>query len=693
MEKPAQLFPILSEDLAHPSLYEDHWLEHQEISLSQLLNDVFTPQAAFKEKPNSKNMRTQFLALYHDPATPLLHKRLQASLLYGALSIPKDLLAKASRVRDDIGLKRKFLDLWTDNYDLAALKAALEVVVGREVPQARLSAANKVASHVSHSRSGSASSLEVHTSRLSTGSNASDAGERKARSERKAIERFIDAFLIKHEDAVRPKGTIGSIAKSADKKGDDFGSSAWSWRRTVLKSLMLILLLDMAKTHRLIEGCLFQSTSMHKSSSAVLTGLSNLLLPSLGDIARPLTHLNYSVSAVQYPLQEYTYHISNLATDLRDGVKLTRLVELMLFDKHYMSSTSTTANFADNTMTLSLPTGDMLTSTWTRDPAAEWILSQHLKFPCLGRAQKIYNVQIALSALSTLGGAAAKAAEGITTEDVVDGHRERTLSLLWAIVGYCGLGTLVDWRELKREVRHFRFLARARAEGDNIADGLQMPHDGEEAVEKTPSLKRCTKLLLAWAQSIASLQDLTVTNLTTSFADPRVVGSVVDAYLEYVPAASTTSGASLATRMKAIGCSDAFVDLYSSASTSSIPSKSFTVSTLTFLASRLLPLSRTHRAATVIQRAFRQHHARQNITRRVALARLAHHCAVVVQTRERVVGAATVLQRAWRRVLDARMQRLVAGVVAFQSGARGWITREKIRGGGVVRGRRIIGGW
>lgn len=688
---------ILSEDLAHPSLYEDNWLSHQEISLGQLLNDIFIPQQSFKEVASTKDLRKQFIGLYHDPAIPLLHKRLQASLLYGALSIPKDLLLKASRVRDDVGLKRKFLDLLVENYELGPLKAALEVIVGREVALPRLSGSGKASLHL-HNRSGSTSSVEAGRDRSSTGSNASDTGERKARAERKAIERFIDAFLIKHEDAARSKGTIANITKSTEHKMDDFGSPAWAWRRTMLKTLMLILLLDKSKTSGTVKGCLFQTTSAHKSSTSTLIALSSLLLPSLGDIIRPLSHLNYSVSNVQYPLLEYNYHISNLATDLRDGVMLTRLVELMLFDKQHFTSTTSTHNFSDNTMTLSLPTGDMLTSQWTHDPVAEWILSQHLKFPCIGRPQKIYNIQIALSALSTLGGAAAKAAEGITAEDVVDGHRERTLSLLWAIVGYYGLGTLVDWKELKREVRHFRYLAKEKKEKEDIADGLVVaePRDAGEAVEKAPSLKRCTTLLLAWAQSIAALQGLHVTNLTTSFSDQSTLGAVVDAYLPYFPAApatsSTSSTATLAAKLKAIGCSAAFTELYTSSSTS-IPSKSFTVSTLTFLASRLLPLSCTHRAASVIQRAVRQHQSKRNITRRVALARLAHHCAVVVQTRERVVGAATVLQRAWRKVLNTRIERLLVDIIAVQTMGRGWIAREKVRGGGVVKLRRVIGGW
>jgi abnormal spindle-like microcephaly-associated protein len=66
---------------------------------------------------------------------------------------------------------------------------------------------------------------------------------------------------------------------------------------------------------------------------------------------------------------------------------------------------------------------------------------------------------------------------------------------------------------------------------------------------------------------------------------------------------------------------------------------------------------------------------------------------MVVQTRERVVGAAVVLQRAWRRILEARVENLLRIVVAVQVVGRGWIAREKIKGGGRVRKRRVIGGW
>ncbi|KAF2419776.1 hypothetical protein EJ08DRAFT_642480 [Tothia fuscella] len=659
-------YHVLSEDLAHPELYEDHWLHYQETALTQLINTIFQPQQSYRELGHPSTLRKKLLQLYHDPQIPLLHRRLQASLQFGALSIPKDLLAKAARIKDDIGLRKKFLALFTETYDLVALRTACEVIVGREISQPH---------------------------RLSTGSNSSESHDRQVRAGRRAIERFLHTFFIRHEDAVRVKGTIASIAREHNRK-DEFGSQGWAWRRTVLRSLMLIHLLDRAKVSGAIESCLFHGSSPYKTSAAVVTDLSTLILPSLGDVVRPLSHLLYTVEVTQQPLQEYEYKISNLATDLRDGVTLTRLVELVLF--------SLSASDADQTMTMAMPGGEKLTSTWKDNTANEWILSKHLKFPCAGRSIKLYNVQLALCAVAELGGAAAKAAMGITAEDIVDGHRERTLSLLWAIVGNCGLESLVDWKEVEKETQYFASL---RSQGaDSITDGfLDTGFKYDDTKTSALSLQKCSKLLLAWAQSIATQNNVQVTNLTTSFANNKAFEAIVDAYLPYFPrpAAETTTRnlrssdvkSPFATKLKAVGSSTAFISLFSTTTTTPIPSKSFTLTTLTFLASRLIPIARTNRAASTIQCAYRSRLARLDITKHVVCMRLANHCAQVVRARERVVDAAVVLQRAWRTVLDRRIEMLVKDVVEFQSVARRWLSRERIRGGGQVRERKIRGGW
>lgn len=674
-------YQVISEDLAHPELYEDHWLDYQEIALSQLVNSIFEPHTTYKKPADQARLRNQILTLYHDPQVPLLHKRLQASLLFGALKIPKDMLAKASRIKDDVGLKKKFLTLFSETYELTVLQAAAEVIIGREMSKPRRS--GNLSPSTMHTRSATASSTDGAGNRLSTGSSAAEDCERRARASRRAMERFLDTFVVKHEDAVRSKGMIANIARSNTQTADDFGSQGWAWRRTVLRSLMLISLLDQVKSKDLITDCLFQPSSPYKSSAAVLTALGILLLPSLGDIVRPLNHLNYNLDTVQYPLQEFQYRIGNLATDLRDGVMLARLVELILFNKSADGSAGP-YDSSDQTMTISMPTGEVLTSSWTEDPADAWILSQHLKFPCAGRPQKIYNVQIALSALTTLGGAAAKASYDITADDIVDGHREKTLGLLWAVVGHCGLSTLVNWQELKREIRHFRIKARR---GNDITSGF-LDHVTPMSPEPNLNLKSCSKLLLTWAQSITALQGLNLTNLTTSFANPKVLECIVDAYLPYFPQSANLHPTTLPGKLRALGCSPSFTTLFTPNSSSLIPSQSLTLTTLTYLSSRLLPLSLTHRAATTLQRVYRLYLMRRQMTKRLKLAQLAHHCARVVCARERVVNAAMVLQRAWRKLLNSRIDRLLDDVTGFQSLARGWVVRERRRGGGRVRERK-----
>ncbi|KAL5113929.1 hypothetical protein ACEQ8H_008178 [Pleosporales sp. CAS-2024a] len=637
-------YPVLTEDLARPAMYEDNWLTYQEVAITQLLNSVFDSASSKPTTEQSpEDLRKEMLAIYHEPSMPPLHKRLQASLQYGALGIPKDLLAQTLRLKDDVGLRNKFLNLWTKTYDLNALRAAAETVVGRQIST---------------------------PCRLSTGSTSSDDGSRMFRAERRAIEKFLDAFLIKNEDAVRVKSGAGSIASIA-RGEDDFGSQAWSWRRTALRSLMLVLLLDKSKTSEVLPGCLFQTTSPHKTSVEVLHQLSNLLLPSLGDITRPLGHLSYKVEHAQYPLQEYSYHIDNIAVDLRDGIVLARLVELLVYP------TSRRVEEEDRTITVSLPTGELLTSDCTDKES--WVLSQHLKYPAIGRPQKVYNVQIALSALEGAPGIPRHAFDAIKADDIVDGHRENTLSLLWSLVGKCGFGNLVDWPKIVKETERFR--EQWYSHRDNF-DERHLDSDLDDATTELTGLEYHKRVLLSWSRSIARLHGIRVANLTTSFADTKVLEAIVDTYLPSSIATVMDNGSlGLAAKLRSMGCSTSFISLFAAkdGTARSIPSRDFTLLTLSFLASRLLPLSLTHRAASTIQAAFRRHLLRRRISQRIALMKMAHECAVVAQTRERLVNAATVIQLHWKGILDARRQQMERDILAFQALARGWAIRRWVR--------------
>ncbi|CAD0106954.1 unnamed protein product [Aureobasidium uvarum] len=635
----ASRYPVLSDDLGQPELYEDNWLQNQEVALTQLVNVVFQQAEESPTVQCVAAIRSKMLDLYHDASVATLHQRLKASLSCGALSMPKE-APHSPKLRDDIGLRRQFFDLFGNAYNPAVLQAAAEVVVGRVIAPAANNTQAKL---------GASSSTGV-----------------------KEWKRFCSTFFVEHEDSAE----LFNTHKSSEDSATQPGTAEWFWQRTVLRGLMLIHLLDQVKTTGSLPTCLFQASSPHKSSISVLREFAKLMVPSVGDISRPLGHLGYSVCHSQEPLEEYTYRIDNLAVDLRDGVLLTHFVELLLYPSRSLDDRS------DRTITLELPDGAILTSFLDTHTTTR-ILSQHLKFPCISKAQKMHNVQVALSALAGARGLAGTAIETIKAEDVVNGHREKTLSLLWALVSRWGLGYLVSWEELKKETLHFSKCS-TQPVGINYALNEAQP----DANEQGPLLKE-------WAASVCQQHKVIVTNLTTSFADGRALAAIISTYADYVPATMKKSSSKMSTadRLRSLGCSEAFIVLFASQATT-IPSRSNTIALLAFLASRLLPLARTHRAACTIQTAYRLRLARRAISLRIQKMKAATDCAAVAANKQREVEAAVILQRAWRAVLDRRIECLERDVMAFQSLTRGWGVRRATAGVlGNGSGRRIMGGW
>ncbi|KAH0285417.1 hypothetical protein M436DRAFT_76077 [Aureobasidium namibiae CBS 147.97] len=635
----ASRYPVLSDDLGQPELYEDNWLQNQEVALTQLVNVVFQQAHESSAANDVPALRSRMLTLYHDASVATLHQRLKASLSCGALSMPKD-TSQSPKLRDDIGLRRQFFDLFGHTYDSEALQAAAEVVVGRVITPA-----------ADHTQSRAASSTGI-----------------------KEWKRFCSTFFVDHEDSAEL--LTAHDAKFSEGSTTQPGTPEWFWQRTVLRGLMLIHLLDQVKSTGKLSTCLFQASSPHKSSINVLRAFAKLMVPSVGDISRPLGHLGYSVRHVQQPLEEYTYCIDNLAVDLRDGVLLAHFVELLLYPSQNLD------NQSDRTITLGLPDGETLTSVLNTDSTTQ-ILSQHLKFPCNSKVQKMYNVQVALSALTGARGLAGTAIETIKADDVVNGHREKTLSLLWALVSRWGLGYLVDWDELKKETLRFSKYS-AQPVGINYALSEEQPDTNEQG-----------PLLKEWAASVCQQHKVIVTNLTTSFTDGRALTSIISTYADYVPSSTKKSSKTMSTtdRLRNLGCSESFITLFASQAPT-IPSRSNTIALLAFLASRLLPLARTYRAACIVQNAYRLRLARRTISLRIQKMKAANECAAMAASKQREVDAAVVLQRAWRSVLDRRIECLERDVLAFQSLARGWGVRRATAGVlGIGAGRRVMGGW
>lgn len=158
--------------------------------------------------------------------------------------------------------------------------------------------------------------------------------------------------------------------------------------------LFLLFFLDTAKNQRLIKHnpCLFVKNAPYKETREILIRFSSHLIAGIGDITKHLKRFGYVLTHKQTYLDEFDYAFENLAVDLRDGIRLTRVMEIILLRED---------------------------------------LTQNLRVPSISRLQKVHNVNLALKALED---AEYQITGDITAKDICDGHREKTLSLMWQIV-------------------------------------------------------------------------------------------------------------------------------------------------------------------------------------------------------------------------------------------------------------------
>ncbi|XP_061713257.1 abnormal spindle-like microcephaly-associated protein homolog [Cydia pomonella] len=163
---------------------------------------------------------------------------------------------------------------------------------------------------------------------------------------------------------------------------------------TLKKFLMLVYFLDQAKERKLIphDPCLFRRNAIYKESREILLRFTRDMIAGIGDITKHLRPLGYMVYHKQTYLDEYLYAVHNIAVDIRDGVRLTKVMEIILMKNGLLNQ---------------------------------------LRTPAISRLQKIHNVQVALNALKD---ANFVIVGEITATDIADGHREKTMSLLWQLI-------------------------------------------------------------------------------------------------------------------------------------------------------------------------------------------------------------------------------------------------------------------
>ncbi|KAF1781109.1 Abnormal spindle-like microcephaly-associated protein, ASH domain [Phytophthora cactorum] len=279
----------------------------------------------------------------------------------------------------------------------------------------------------------------------------------------------------------------------------------------MLKFFMLVVFLDRAVERKADKfahfPCLFRiAPSTKKTTPATLKALTRaaimtncgLFLASEGRIDKHLKHLGYALKHEQTPLDEIDLEVKNLETDLRDGVRLAKLMEAL------------------TTAPVPAPTEQ------------DGEIISHLK--ACRRSCKVHNVEICLHFLRDKCGASvldnlksnnsrgdkksgrvrvsscgfaglrSKVDEkmvGNLAKDIVNGHREKTLALLWKLISCFQLQSLVDAQTMRREIDNVakRMSFSAKDFFDNQQQSEPLIHTDEH---------ECYTLLLEWCRAVCA---------------------------------------------------------------------------------------------------------------------------------------------------------------------------------------------
>ncbi|KAF9169615.1 hypothetical protein BGX20_010075 [Mortierella sp. AD010] len=420
-------------------MYDEKWIDKQERSFSQWLNhefnvtvDSFSPKdpsswSYYSHKLEFEHTRAAACKIYQSDTFRIVLRKVEDSIGRDRLQLRPD-----CNLVGDIGTRREIIDLLFC-FDIRWLVLGLETITGK------------------------ATSINPNFDRAT-------------------ITGFINRAIF-HDKQVEAEFEPDRILSNRSKFNQ-------AMSRLALKRIfMLILFLDKAKIARLIpsDPCLFNKDSDIKSCRTILLTISKNYLLGEGDIIRHLLFMGYSVLHTQVPLDEFDYTVKNLAVDLRDGVRLCRLIDLH---------------------------------------CPELNLCLKMKFPTLSKAHMQQNVSLALNALVKQGIALEGTRGGVVgPRDIVEGHREKTFGLLWKLILNWKVSVLLDLNILEAEI------AALLLEYKRIF-GVDQPDRVDTVYFTSDQLSA----LLRWCQAIGAFYNLSIDNFTTSFSDGRAFGALLSYY-------------------------------------------------------------------------------------------------------------------------------------------------------------------
>ena len=307
---------------------------------------------------------------------------------------------------------------------------------------------------------------------------------------------------------------------------------------TVLKrTLLLVFLMDRARAGLPPNTpLLFRGDAPCKSSVAVAELALRASTYGTGDVLRHIGHMGYRLYHAQEPIREYDFTVRNLAMDLRDGVRLCRLVEVLA------------GAIGDDGCVMDA------------------------KFPADSRAARTHNVRLALDAARACGVELPGKWKDVSPADVVDGHLANTLGLLYALMMHFQAPRMLPTGELDDEIARWRSrranqilagrgifafhgatLAPARDDSDRHgADSNRRERTPEEidedeaarsaalfadeladaalATSGSDTYSECEVRLLRWARGVCACVGVDVTDFKSSFADGTALCALVHAY-------------------------------------------------------------------------------------------------------------------------------------------------------------------
>ncbi|KAK6540509.1 hypothetical protein TWF694_009300 [Orbilia ellipsospora] len=577
----------------NPSLHASStiWISNQEVLLESILNDILTSATSASSKSSSQ-IREELLEVYNTEVYVNLHERLKASILHGVLKPTEEQLSDdGGGVSEDLGERDKFVRLFTETYSPEVLKAGMEVVTGRCIDPTTNTATTSIP----------------------------------------AMAKFFETFFIDVQDDSGAWESYGSNHHGNLRvwvETETEGGKAWRLRRVTLRCLMLVHLLDYARTQNVFNGrLLFRKESGVKGSEEMVNRVCKALLPSLGNASRCLRSCKYIVMVTQKAEEEYEWGIRNLRVDLRDGVRLMKAVQLLGIDE---------GNSMDG-----------------------------ISLMPKSRKEKVGNVERVVGVLVKRG----VLPEGsVRARDIVDGHREVTLSVLWAVVGGVAVEKLVDWSELERETA--RLARKYRIELD-----LQALVEG--------GMKGYLARLENWVKVIIAGRNGGEAITVRQLLSERVVDGILNEYENLVETSPSTceieNERGIKERLKYMGCSEAFMKLFAppERKENKVFNERFAISALAFLASRVLTSSRRNRCTITLQRWWRRVDFRRNVFHKIqSILEEAREIERMVQSK-REEWATRIIQRAWRRAVEQRVQQLVCRIVGVQAVIRGVLIRRK----------------